>query len=129
MYEVDILAIGEATASGDAITLRFTVPGTTRLAHVIIDGGFQSDGDKVVDRFTGSGVRSCVTTSPCQARCEPPTRVGHASDDARRDSARSFVATQDLTPFVLTPQAPAQVPAVRTKLLDRPCAYRNRGVV
>lgn len=50
MYEVDVLAIGESKKSGDAIMLRFTTTDGS-LAHVIVDAGFQSNGDQVVEHF------------------------------------------------------------------------------
>jgi beta-lactamase superfamily II metal-dependent hydrolase len=54
MYEIEFLAVGEGKRSGDAILLRFTRADTGGIATVIIDAGFQSTGDKVVqhvDRY------------------------------------------------------------------------------
>jgi beta-lactamase superfamily II metal-dependent hydrolase len=48
VFEIDFLAVGEETKSGDAITLRFTRPDNGDLAHIVIDGGFQQTGDDVV---------------------------------------------------------------------------------
>lgn len=45
-YEIDFLPIGDTT-SGDAITLRYKVNGVSRI-H-IIDGGYKSDGERIVD--------------------------------------------------------------------------------
>lgn len=49
MYEIDYLPVGEEGQSGDAIALRFTHPETQQYAHVIVDAGFQSDGDALVE--------------------------------------------------------------------------------
>ena len=49
MFEVDYLPVGDGTQSGDAITMRFPRADVDALAHVIIDGGFQSAGEKVVN--------------------------------------------------------------------------------
>ena len=48
MYEIDFLPVGDGEKSGDAIAMRFTRPDNGELAHVIIDGGFQDDGDALV---------------------------------------------------------------------------------
>jgi len=45
-YEIDFLPIGDTT-SGDAITMRYRSDGVTRIQ--IIDGGYKSDGEKIVD--------------------------------------------------------------------------------
>jgi beta-lactamase superfamily II metal-dependent hydrolase len=57
MYEIDCLAVGDGRRSGEAVAMRFTQPDGT-LAHVIIDGGFQDDGDDLV-----AHVRSYYGTS------------------------------------------------------------------
>ncbi len=49
MYEIDFLPIGDGARSGDAIAMRFTRPDSDALAHVIIDGGFQDDGQAIVN--------------------------------------------------------------------------------
>ena len=49
MYEVDFLPVGDTGQSGDAIAMRFTRADTGSYAHVIIDAGFQDDGDALVD--------------------------------------------------------------------------------
>lgn len=46
--EIDFLAV-ETAKSGDAITVRYSVNGTT-VVHVI-DGGFLDTGDKVVEHL------------------------------------------------------------------------------
>src|SRR4051812_25883955 len=52
MYEIDFLAVGDGARSGDAIVLRFNRPDTSAMVHIIIDAGFQSTGDRVVDFVT-----------------------------------------------------------------------------
>lgn len=49
MYEVDFLPVGDGERSGDAIAMRFTRPDTGTLAHVIVDAGFQDDGEALVE--------------------------------------------------------------------------------
>ncbi|OLQ69867.1 hypothetical protein BIT28_07570 [Photobacterium proteolyticum] len=46
-FEVDFHAVGEETKSGDAISMRF-VEGDEQFV-IVIDGGFKSDGEKVVN--------------------------------------------------------------------------------
>lgn len=51
-YEVDILAVGEESKSGDAIALRFgDLNDVTKQFVVVIDGGFQKSGEKLVSRI------------------------------------------------------------------------------
>lgn len=51
-YEVDVLAVGEESKSGDAIALRFgDLTDSTKQFVVVIDGGFQSSGEKLVERI------------------------------------------------------------------------------
>lgn len=52
MFEVDFLPVGDGSRSGDAIAMRFTRPDTGSLAHVIIDGGYEDDGDALVEHFS-----------------------------------------------------------------------------
>jgi beta-lactamase superfamily II metal-dependent hydrolase len=49
MFEIDFLRVGDAGRSGDAIVMRFNRPDNGAMAHVVIDAGFQSTGDDVVD--------------------------------------------------------------------------------
>ncbi|MBF4636212.1 hypothetical protein ITJ38_17515 [Agreia pratensis] len=53
MYTIDFLAVenenSDSTKSGDAIVLNFTIPGTSRKAVVVIDGGYTATGQEVVD--------------------------------------------------------------------------------
>jgi Metallo-beta-lactamase superfamily len=51
MFEVDFMAVGDGARSGDAIAMRFTRPDNGQLAHVIIDAGFKSSGDALVNHF------------------------------------------------------------------------------
>lgn len=51
MHEIDFLPVGDGARSGDAIAMRFTRPDTGGLAHVIIDGGFEDDGEALVAHF------------------------------------------------------------------------------
>jgi beta-lactamase superfamily II metal-dependent hydrolase len=48
MYEIDFLPVGEGKDSGDAIAIRFTHPDDGHWIHVIVDAGFQDDGDALV---------------------------------------------------------------------------------
>jgi beta-lactamase superfamily II metal-dependent hydrolase len=52
MYEIEFLPVGDGERSGDALALRFTRPDTGGYAHVIIDAGFQDDGEALVDHVT-----------------------------------------------------------------------------
>jgi hypothetical protein len=51
MYEIDFLPVGDGARSGDAIAMRFTRPDNGDLAHVIVDAGFEDDGDALVAHF------------------------------------------------------------------------------
>jgi hypothetical protein len=68
VFEIDFLATGQDSRSGDAITMRFTRPDTGALAHVIIDAGFQATGDDVVEfvvnRYGTRDVDLAVLTHP-----------------------------------------------------------------
>lgn len=48
MHEIDFLPVGDGKDSGDAIALRFTHPQEGRWVHVIVDAGFQDDGEALV---------------------------------------------------------------------------------
>lgn len=51
-YEVDILAVGDESKSGDAIALRFgDFSDLTKQYVVVIDGGFKDSGEKLVKRI------------------------------------------------------------------------------
>lgn len=67
MFEIDFLKVGER-ASGDAICLRFTRPDTGTLAHVVIDSGWQDDGQRVVDfirdRYATTNIDLLIVTHP-----------------------------------------------------------------
>lgn len=51
MYEVDFIPVGEAGRHGDAIALRFTDPESGSLVRIVIDAGFTSSGDSIVEHF------------------------------------------------------------------------------
>jgi beta-lactamase superfamily II metal-dependent hydrolase len=51
VFEVDFLPVGDGSRSGDAIAMRFTRPDTGTLAHVIIDAGYEDDGDALLGHF------------------------------------------------------------------------------
>jgi beta-lactamase superfamily II metal-dependent hydrolase len=66
MYELDILNAGKEK-SADAITARFTRPDTGGVAHVVIDAGWQDDGDTVVamlERYGADKVDIAIVTHP-----------------------------------------------------------------
>ena len=52
-YEIDFLAVGDESKSGDAIALRFgNLYGERKeQAVIVIDGGFKDDGQKVIDHI------------------------------------------------------------------------------
>jgi beta-lactamase superfamily II metal-dependent hydrolase len=68
MFEIDFIAVGEDTRSGDAITMRFNRPDTGAMVHVIIDAGFQSTGDNVVEfveyRYGTRDIDLAILTHP-----------------------------------------------------------------
>lgn len=66
-YEVEFLAVGEGSRSGDAIVASWIETcGARRI--VIIDGGYQTTGEKIVqlvhDRFGGSYIDLVISTHP-----------------------------------------------------------------
>ena len=68
MYDIDFLPVGDGGRSGDAIALRFTRPDTGGLAHVIVDAGFQDDGDALVEHvnyyYGTSSIDLAILTHP-----------------------------------------------------------------
>jgi len=57
MYEIDFFAVGEGERSGDAIALRYTIPGRTDPIVGIIDAGFLVNGEALaehVPRYYGT---------------------------------------------------------------------------
>jgi beta-lactamase superfamily II metal-dependent hydrolase len=57
MYEIDFLAVGEGERSGDAIALRYTIPGRSDPIVGIIDSGFLQNGEELaehVPRYYGT---------------------------------------------------------------------------
>lgn len=51
MYEVDFFAVGEGERSGDAIALRYTIPGRAEPIVGVIDAGFLSNGNELVEHI------------------------------------------------------------------------------
>jgi beta-lactamase superfamily II metal-dependent hydrolase len=51
MYEVDVQAVGEGERSGDAIAVRYTIPGRTEPIVGIIDAGFKPNGEMLVEHM------------------------------------------------------------------------------
>jgi beta-lactamase superfamily II metal-dependent hydrolase len=49
VHEIDFLPVGDGENSGDAIAIRFAHPEDGRWVHVIIDAGFQDDGEALVE--------------------------------------------------------------------------------
>lgn len=49
MFEIDFLPVGDGGRSGDAIAIRFTRPDTGAPAHVVVDAGFEDDGEGLVE--------------------------------------------------------------------------------
>jgi beta-lactamase superfamily II metal-dependent hydrolase len=49
MYEFDFLAVGDGERSGDAIALRYTMPGHSEPVVGIIDAGFKDNGEELVE--------------------------------------------------------------------------------
>lgn len=68
MYEVDFLPVGQAGRHGDAIAIRFTRPDTGAYAHVIIDAGFEEDGNALVEHvqryFNTRSIDIAIVTHP-----------------------------------------------------------------
>lgn len=68
MHEIDFLAVGEKTKTGDAIAMRFTRPDTGAQAVVVIDGGFLQSGTQLADlirnRYGTETVDLMVCTHP-----------------------------------------------------------------
>ena len=71
-YEVDVLAVGEESKSGDAIALRFGnfVSDPSDQTIIVIDGGFKSSGEKLVKRikeqYHSNYVDLVISTHPDQ---------------------------------------------------------------
>jgi beta-lactamase superfamily II metal-dependent hydrolase len=67
VYEVDFLPVGKGGRHGDAIALRFTPP-EGGYAHVIIDAGFEENGQALVDHvrryFDTNSVDLAIVTHP-----------------------------------------------------------------
>ena len=68
MIELDFLWVGEGAKTGDAMIARFTYPGGTRPAIVVVDGGYTEVGARIVEhireRFGVSYVDVVISTHP-----------------------------------------------------------------
>jgi beta-lactamase superfamily II metal-dependent hydrolase len=68
MYEVDFLPAGKGGRHGDAIAMRFTRPGGAGYAHVIIDAGFEENGEALVEHvqryYNTSSIDLAIVTHP-----------------------------------------------------------------
>jgi beta-lactamase superfamily II metal-dependent hydrolase len=68
MYEVDFLPVGDEGQSGDAVAVRLTRPDTGTYAHLIIDAGFQDDGEALVEHvqrwFETRSIDLAIVTHP-----------------------------------------------------------------
>jgi beta-lactamase superfamily II metal-dependent hydrolase len=51
MYEVDFFAVGDGERSGDAIALRYTISGRAEPIVGVIDAGFLSNGEELVEHI------------------------------------------------------------------------------
>jgi len=68
MYEIDFFAVGEGERSGDAITLRYTIPGQDEPIVGVIDAGFAPNGEIIAEHiptyYGTSRVDWCLSTHP-----------------------------------------------------------------
>jgi Metallo-beta-lactamase superfamily len=51
MYEIDFFAVGDGERNGDAIALRYTIPGRTEPIVGVIDAGFLSNGEELAEHI------------------------------------------------------------------------------
>ncbi|MFI4977305.1 MAG: MBL fold metallo-hydrolase [Solirubrobacterales bacterium] len=51
MYEIDFFAVGDGERSGNAIALRYTIPGMAEPIVGVIDAGFVSNGEELVEHI------------------------------------------------------------------------------
>ncbi|MFC3187245.1 hypothetical protein ACFOD0_10120 [Shewanella intestini] len=71
-YEIDILAVGEKSNSGDAIALRYgnLHGGRDEQTVIIIDGGYKDDGQKLLhhvkEHYLTDEVDLVISTHPDQ---------------------------------------------------------------
>lgn len=67
-YEIDFLPVGDGKDSGDAIAFRFWRPQAGAWAHVIVDAGFEKNGEALVEhvkRYYGtSTIELAILTHP-----------------------------------------------------------------
>src|SRR5262249_2110667 len=68
MYELDFHAVGEGERSGDAITLRYTIPGQDEPIVGVIDAGFGPNGEIIAEHiptyYGTNRVDWCLSTHP-----------------------------------------------------------------
>jgi len=68
MYEIDFFAVGEGERSGDAITLRYTMPGQQEPIVGVIDAGFAPNGEIIAEHipthYGTDRVDWCLSTHP-----------------------------------------------------------------
>ncbi|WP_219909297.1 hypothetical protein [Photobacterium iliopiscarium] len=71
-YEIDVLAVGEKSNSGDAITIRYgdLFGGRESQTVIVIDGGYKADGGKLVahikEHYDTEKVDLVISTHPDQ---------------------------------------------------------------
>lgn len=67
MREIDYVPVGKGGRHGDAIAMRFTQPGGD-LVHVIIDAGFEENGEALVDHvrryYNTNAIDLAIVTHP-----------------------------------------------------------------
>lgn len=66
-FEIDFLAVGKSSKSGDAIPIRYSIEGVTKI-H-IVDGGFQETGSSVIEHLSSfyddpSMIDAVIVTHP-----------------------------------------------------------------
>jgi beta-lactamase superfamily II metal-dependent hydrolase len=68
MYELDFFAVGEGERSGDAITVRYTIPGQDNPIVGVIDAGFAPNGEIIAEHipthYGTNRVDWCLSTHP-----------------------------------------------------------------
>ncbi|HEX7168588.1 MAG TPA: MBL fold metallo-hydrolase [Acidimicrobiales bacterium] len=68
MYEIDFLPVGDEGQSGDAIAARFTRPDTGGYGYLVVDAGFQDDGEALVEHvqtyYKTNSIDVAIVTHP-----------------------------------------------------------------
>jgi hypothetical protein len=86
MYEIDFLAVGDESKSGDAITLRYTNPESGEPIIGIIDAGFESSGTALVEHvstYYNTNKVAFVISHPSGRRPHQWDGRGHARAERR----------------------------------------------